>query len=662
MVAAFHGHRETLRDYRAKFQVSQRGLTLQDLRDYAERLGFKCRAVRAELEELAQLRRPTILHWELDHFVVLQAVGRNCVRIVDPAVGARRLNLAEVSDRFTGVALELTPTMGLVQTKAKETVGMRAFLPAFRGLQGSLGAVFAMTLALQMFALAMPLNVQFTIDQGVRQSDMNIVAALAVGFGLVGLIFATTEWLRTLLVQYVGNTSAFRITIGLAQHLLRLPDSWFVSRHTGDVISRFSSTTPVGAFLTTGAFDMLVNGIMAIGALAILFVYSWDLATILCTFLAAHLALQIGSFRRLRDLTQESIVSSAREHSSFIENVERHRAIKLLGAETLREDAWGQRFVQSINASFRVSRFAAHIAFAGAGIGAIQSVVILMLGAEKVIAGAFTLGMLLAFMSYGALFASRTYALIQSLVQFRMLRLHRERIADIALEERESPLEHVTTHRSLHGSVELRDLSFRYGERGPMIFQGLDLKIESGEFVAIEGESGSGKSTLIKLLCKLLEPTKGRILVDGFDINNLDTQDYRRQLGVVMQDDDLFSGSLLENIAAEEGNADHDQLENAARMACIHHDIQSMPMAYQTLVGHMGSTLSGGQRQRVMIARAIYRHPALILLDEGTAHLNDLLQQQIFDHLQTLNVTIIAATHDERILRRADRRISLSQP
>ncbi len=239
--------------------MSQRGGTLANLRDYAEQLGFQCRAVRAELDELPQLRRLAILHWDLNHFVVLKATGRNSVRIVDPAVGTRRLSIVEASERFTGVAMELMPTMELKRRTATESVGLKSFLPAFRGLGASLGATFVMTLALQAFGLAMPLHTQFTVDQGVRQGDMDIVVALAVGFGLVGLVSATTQWLRTLLVQYVGNTLAFRMMTGLAHHLLRLPDSWFVARHPGDVISRFASTAPVGEFLMTGAFAILVD-------------------------------------------------------------------------------------------------------------------------------------------------------------------------------------------------------------------------------------------------------------------------------------------------------------------------------------------------------------------------------------------------------------------
>lgn len=659
MVAAYHGHRETLRAYRAKFRVSQRGTTLGELRNYAERLGFKCRPVRIELDELKLLRRPAILHWNLDHYVVLAAVGRNRVKVVDPAVGARSLSLDEVSEHFTGVALELAPTPALRPARSSDAVPFGAFFPAFRGLGGSLGAICGMTLALQVFALVMPLNLQFTIDQGVRQGDMNIVMALGVGFGIVGLIAATTEWLRTLLVQYVGNTSAFRITAGLAHHLLRLRDEWFSARHTGDVISRFKSTEPVGKFLMTGAFEILVNAVMAVGALAILLVYSWELTAALCVFSAMFGALQFATLRRLRNLTHEAIAAKAHEDSSFIENVERHRAIKLLGAERLREDAWGTHYVNALNSNFRLARFGAHVTFGGASLGALQAVVLLMLGAGKVVDGTLTLGMLFAFSSYADLFSSRTRSVIESLVELGMLRLHRERIADIALEEREGRVDSAALRIELQGRIEARSLSFSYGDQSPSILNDFSLQVSPGEFVAIAGRSGVGKSTLIKLLCKLLTPGAGVLFVDGTDVNSLDPEHYRGQLGVVMQDDDLFSGSLIENIAMTEGQADLERVRQAAASACIHDDIEQMPMGYHTLVGPMGSTLSGGQRQRVMIARALYRRPALILMDEGTAHLDEDLQRQVFDNLVATGATIVAVTHDEQVLLRSDRPIRL---
>lgn len=662
MVASFYGHRESLREYRARFGSSQRGITLPTLRGYAEELGFKCRAVRVELEAIEQLRRPAILHWELNHFVVLHRVGRRTVRIVDPAHGAQRISMSELSERFTGVAMELSPTVALKPAKPKDRMQLKTFLPIFRGLGSSLTGILGMTLALQVFTLVMPLNMQFAIDQGVRQGDSDILLVMAIGFGFVAVLSALTEWFRTLLVQYVGNTSIFRLVAALAHHLTRLPDTWFVSRHTGDIVSRFQSTRPIGEFFLNGVFLIVVDTAMAIGALAILFAYSSKLTLAACAFLALTSLVRFCTVGSVRKLTHSTIAAQAQEQTSFIENMQRHRIIRLLGIQTSREDVWCELYVESLNSKVRLAHFVAHIDFVSAVIRGLEGVVILLMGAGQVIDGIFSLGMLVAFTSYSGILSTRIHSLINSLVEMRMLRLHQDRIADIALEEAETPVAHKGVRADIKGNIELLSVSFGYGAEEPLVLDDIDFYVHSGEFVAITGPSGVGKSTLIKILCKLLTPDNGIVKIDGTDLSSLDTLHYRSQLGVVMQDDDLFSGSILENIAAFEGGADFARVENAARLACIHEDILEMPMGFQTLVGHMGSTLSGGQRQRVMLARAVYRNPAVMLLDEGTAQLNDELQQKVFQNLASTGTTIIAVTHDDRVLACADRKIALRRP
>ncbi|MCY4156937.1 MAG: peptidase domain-containing ABC transporter [Gammaproteobacteria bacterium] len=658
MVAGYYGHRASLHEYRSRFHVSQRGSSLKHIRDFAEVMGFKCRGVRLEIDELPQLRAPAILHWNLDHFVVLKSLDRKAARILDPAVGSRKIEMDEFGKAFTGIALELSPTPAFKPQKKAEVIAFSSFLSSLRGLGGTLGGIFAMTVALQAFALVMPLNTQFTIDQGIRQGDMHIIAALAVGFGLIGLTSAAVGYFRSLLIQFAGNTSAFRIVSGLAHHMIRLPDSWFEGRHTGDILSRFGSTQPIRQFLMTGAFAMLVDALMAIGSLCVLLAYSWELTLAVSGFLVVFASLNLGTYAPLRNLTHESIAAKAQENSSFIENIERHRAIKLLVAETHREDAWGARYVESINAGARLARFRIHLGFAGSSIGSIQSVLMLLLGASKVVSGEFTLGMLMAFTTYSGMFSGRVHALINAALNLRILLLHRERIADIALEERETSPEQEGIQHELRGAVDIRSVSFGYDE-GYEVIKKLDLDTKPGEFVAIKGESGAGKSTLVKLLCKLLRPSEGQILIDGLELERLDTAHYRGQIGVVMQDDDLFSGSVFENIAVGESGADMERVEEVSRQACIHDDIARMPMQYLTLIGHMGSTLSGGQRQRIMIARAIYRNPKLLILDEGTAHLNETLQERVLDNLLRSGATIIAVTHHARVLERADRIIRL---
>lgn len=660
MVAAFHGVRENLRQHRSTFRISQHGSTLAQLRHYAEGRGFHCRAVRLDLDALAHLERPAILHWNLAHFVVLEAVGRRSVRIVDPAFGRRRLALHEVSKRFTGVAMEMAPSPQIVRsTPSQKTLRLRDFLPALQGLGTSLVAVLFMTILLQAFTLAVPLSVQFTVDQGVRHGDIGTVGAVAVGFALLAVLSAVTEWLRTLTVLHLGNLSAFRMVVPLARWLLRLPDVWFVAHHTGDVMSRFDSTGPIRNFMMTGAFAILIDGSVAVGAILILLWYSPMMGGVALAFLACNLAVRYTSAGKLAALTDEMIAALARERSAFIENVERQRVIKLLGVESLRGDIWEARYVTSVNAGARQLRFVAHVDFVAGILGGVEPIVILAIGASKVLDGSLTLGMLFAFLSYATLLSTRARLTVAAIVELRLLKVHRDRVAEIALEETEAQTD-VDNRPHLRGGLDVRDVKFGYGDFAPLILNGLGFRVGAGEFLAITGGSGVGKSTLVKLLCGLLHPQQGEILVGGIPLQRLNVGWYRSQLGVVMQDDDLFTGTLAENIGLDASD-DMDRVREAAKLACIHDDIEEMPMAYRTLVGYMGAALSGGQRQRVMIARAIFRKPTIFLLDEGTAHLDDVVKRQVLSNLRSTGATVIFVTHDDAVVAEADRCLELQR-
>ena len=647
-----------MRGHRGKFSVSQRGTTLAQLREYAESIGFQCRAVKVHMDLLDQLQLPAILHWDLNHFVVLESVKNRVVHIVDPALGRQRLDSNEVSAHFTGVALEMSPTPTMKPSRPSQSVRLIDFLPAFRGLEGSLFNVFLITIALQVFTLIMPLSTQFMVDQGIRQSDLGIVIAIAIGFSGVVVVSAIANWTRSLLVLYVGNTAAFRVVSSLVHRLIRLPDFWFVSHHTGDVISRFESTSHVRNFLITGAFTILIDAAVTMGVLVVLFLYSPVLTLATLVFLILFSSLTYGTSGRMRGLTNEMINANARERTTFIENVERQRAIKLLGMAVLREDVWSEQYVESVNANTRLMKFSAHVGLANGVLGGLESITVLMLGSASVIAGSFTLGMMFAFISYANMLSSRSRSLIGALVGLRLLRLHLERISEISLENVEDG-ENSLHEQTLKGEVEVQELTFRYGDDQPAVLQEFNLKVAPGEFLVISGRSGSGKSTIIKLLCGLIHPQKGAIRIDGIDLKSFGINQYRRQLGVVMQDDDLFSGSLLENIAIE-NRFNVDKVKQAAREACIHDEIMRLPMEYHTLVGHMGAAMSGGQKQRVMIARAFYRKPAIFIMDEGTAHLNDELQQAVLRNLRSTGSTIIAVTHDDRVIAHADQHINLA--
>ncbi len=646
MVASYHGHELDLNTLRRKFPVSVKGVTLKELLQVAGRLGLAGRALRLEPEHLKQLRLPAILHWDLNHFVVLRHVGRRSITIHDPARGVRKLSYAELSGHMTGVALELTPTPNFEKKREVERIGLFTLVGRLTGLGRALTQALLLSLILQVFVLVSPFYMQIAVDDAVVKGDGGLLTALAIGFGLLTLINVTAMALRSVVSLQLGNVLSFQMTVGLFHHLLRLPLPFFERRHIGDLISRFGSTQPIKDLIAEGLVGALVDGLMAAATLVLIFAYSWILALVVIAALALYVLLRLSAFSSLRRRTEDQIHERARQDSTFIETARAVQSIKLFGRESEREGLWQNRYAGFVNAGIRLGRLQIGFKAANDLIFGVENVVTIYLGARLALDGALTIGMIFAFMSYKQQFLDKVARLVEKAIDFRMLDLHLERLGDIALAKRERGHDHpVNLSRPLQGAIELRGVAFRYSDGEPNIIEGIDLSIEPGDFVAITGPSGGGKTTLMKVMLGLFDPTAGEVLIDGNPMHSLGLQNFRSQVGVVMQDDQLLSGSILENIAFFEPQTDQAWAQRCAELAGIHHDIMRMPMGYQTLIGDMGSALSGGQRQRVLLARALYRRPRILFLDEGTSHLDPQLEARVNAAIGELNMTRVIIAH-----------------
>ena len=666
MVASYHGHEIDLNALRRKFPISLKGATLKDLMQVAGRLGLAGRALRLEPEHLPELRLPAILHWDLNHFVVLASVARQGVTVHDPARGVRRLSHAELSAHMTGVALELTPTPAFERKRESERVGFLAMVGRVAGLGRALGQALVLSLLLQLFVLASPFYMQIAVDDAVVKGDEGLLTALAIGFGLFALINVAATALRSIVSLQLGNVVSLQMVVRLFHHMIRLPLPYFERRHIGDLISRFGSTQPIKDMLTDGLVAVLVDGVMALGTLVLIFVYSWKLALVVLTAITLYVTLRLTLFHPLRRRTEDQILARAQQDSGFIETVRAVQSIKLFGREVERESLWQNRYAAFVNAGIRLGRLLIGFKAASDLVFGVENVVTIYLGARLALDGTITIGMLFAFVAYKQQFLDKVARLVEKGLELRMLELHLERLGDITLAERERGHDQpMTLTRPLAGAIELRAVSFRYAESEPYVLDGVDLRVEPGEFVAITGPSGGGKTTLMKLMVGLFEPTAGEVLIDGYPLHALGLQGVRAQVGVVMQDDQLLSGAILENIAFFDPMNDFAWAQACAEMAGIHDDIMRMPMGYNTLIGDMGSTLSGGQRQRVLLARALYRRPRILFLDEGTSNLDPALESQVNAALATLAITRVIVAHRPqtvaaagRVLRLDDGRLS----
>jgi len=654
MVACFHGHRVDLAAMRRRFTVSLKGATLAFLMQAAGKLGFAPRPLRLELAELPQLRVPCILHWDLNHFVVLASADARAAIVHDPALGIRRLSMAEVSKHFTGIALELTPTPEFRPADERRTVRLRDLLGPVSGLKRSLAQVFILALALQSVAVVSPFYMQWAVDGAVVTGDRDLLTVLGLGFLLLALIQVGIAALRSWVVLYLGTTLNLQWLANVFSHLLRLPVSWFERRHLGDVVSRFGAVSTIQRTLTSSFVEALIDGAMAVATLAMMLVYSSWLTAVAVAAVALYGVLRWTFYDPLRRATEEHIVHSAKQQSHFLETVRGVQSIKLFGRQEERRSRWLNLVVDAVNRDLASQKLTLGFRSANGLVFGIERVAIVWLGALLVLDSAFSVGMLFAFVAYKEQFSARVGGLIDKLIELRMLNLQGERLADIVLTapEHESPPGPLD---AIDASLEVRAVSFRYSDPEPFVLINCSFRVSPGESVAIVGASGGGKTTLLKLMLGLLQPTDGKVLAGGVDIQKLGIDRYRKLVGTVMQDDQLFAGSIADNISFFDPSPDHACIEQCARMAAVHDDIAAMPMAYNTLIGDMGAALSGGQRQRILLARALYKRPRILFLDEATSALDVQKERAVNEAIRSLNLTRIIIAHRPETIASADR-------
>jgi len=661
MVAAHHGLRSDLPTLRQRFSLSLKGATMADLVRMAGALQLTARPLRAELGHLSQLQLPCVLHWDLNHFVVLKAVGRDHVEILDPARGARRMKLAEVSHHFTGVALELSPATGFRPHTERQHVTLRQLLGRVTGLKRSLLQIFALALALEAFVLLSPFFIQWVVDGVLLSADRDLLVTLGVGFSLLVLMQVAAGALRSWAVLYLSATLNVQWLSNVFAHLLRLPLSWFEKRHTGDVMSRFGAIQQIQQTLTTHFIEAVLDGLLVVVTLAMMAVYSGTLTVIVLGSVALYALLRWAFFRPLRNATEEAIVHDAQRATHFLESLRGVQAIKLFNRQQDRQARFMNVVVDAMNATIATRKLDLLLAMSHKLLFGLERVAVIWVGALLVMDRSFTVGMLFAFIGFKEQFATRVSGLIDKVVELKMLKLQGERLSDIVLTAPEEDGAALVTGRELEARLEVRGLAFRYADGEPDVLAGCSLVIEPGESVAIVGPSGCGKTTLLKLMLGIHAPQAGEILVGGVALRQLGLAAWREMIGTVMQDESLFAGSIADNICFFDVEPDLAWVAECARLASVNDEIAAMPMGYHTLIGSMGASLSGGQRQRILLARALYKRPKFLFLDEATSAL-DVDRERLVNHaVAQLKLTRVIVAHRPETIASADRVIVLQQ-
>lgn len=659
MVSGFWGNQLSLAQLRQQHRPSLQGITLRQMQVLLHQYGFSARPLRVALTELAYVRTPAILHWNMNHFVVLKKVKKHGCLIHDPALGARYCTMNEVSNSFTGVVLEVSPGAMVLPIPMPSKLSLLDVIKNSVGLPSLLMSILLLSLCLELFSLANPCLMQYVIDHVVASNDLTQLWHLVWGWLLLTSGHALTEWLRARTTLLLSMQLTEQLSTWCMRHLLRLPSEFFAARRRGDIQSKMRAVDEIQRKLGTDFIPTLLDGVMAVCNWVVMYWYSPLLTALVSAALIVYSMLRFGAYYVLKQQTTRSIQQHANVASVFLETLNAITAIKLYLKESLRFNQWHNGTIEALNADIRIAKNRIMLQISQQWLFGLEQIAVVCFAAKAIMANQFSLGMLLAFLGYRQLLVNKTLSFMQHVVDYRLLGIQLQRLSDIVLHPPEIMPPASGSSVLVTGQLDLQHVSFRYDAFAPWIVQELDLTVQAGEKVVLVGPSGCGKSTVLKIMMGLIQPTHGELRIDGQSLTEFGASHYRQIVGCVMQDDVLLSGSILDNICFFDEEVDYDWVYTVAHWCGIHDTIRRFTMGYETLVGDMGSSLSGGQKQRILLARALYKKPKILFLDEATSHLDADNERAINGILTTLNITQVSVAHREETIKMADRVIQL---
>lgn len=666
MICRNYGINMTLGKLRELANVTREGATLDSLAKVGESLGFTTQGMRCSHDALLGFELPFIAHWEGYHYVVVYGISKKHVWVADPGVGFRKMTVEEFNKGWTGICLLFKPTGDLASVEAPPSPWLR-FVQYVKPYKSIMGYLFLATFVIQLLGVVPPVITQNILDRVIVHNNVSLLTILIAGLVISNVFTQLTIVMRSFLSNYMVRNLDFAMMSGFLRHSLSLPISFFAKRKTGDVFARFQENETIRAFLTEATLSTILNLLMVVIYLSILFFYSTLLTSLLLILLVPIVILTVAVTPKLKTYAREVFESSTAMESTLMEIISGIETIKGMGIERAMRMKWERQFANSLNVNYNAQRFNIFVGLAGQIFNAAISITILAVGARLVMAQQLTIGQLMA---YSALMGS-VLAPLMGLVglwnQLQAAGVAMERLGDILDMEPEQKPETLASRivlPDLQANIQLQDLYFRYGgNETPYVLENINLEIESGQVVSIVGQSGSGKTTLAKLIVGFYQPTEGKIMVDGYDLDVVDNTYYRAQIGYVMQSNLLFSGTIAENIAAGEDNPDHSKIIEVAKLADAHGFISNMPLGYDQVVGERGTGLSGGQIQRLCIARGLYHDPKLLIFDEATSALDTQSESNIMHNMQDILAgrTAIIIAHRLSTIINSDKIIVLYQ-
>lgn len=646
MILSHYGRKMRVAECREALAVGRDGVTAQQISKAARRFGLRVKAYSIQAwHDFQYVQLPAIAHWNFEHFVVIEKWSSTLVEVVDPAIGRRCLSIAEFSEAFTGIILTFEPGTQFEKRAIAPGLPWHNFLWRIWRMPGLLGQILLASIVLQGIGLVLPFFTQFLVDHVLAASRTDQMQWIGVGMVVVVLTQCLISYLRATLLIRLQTYLDAQLMLDFFEHLLSLPFAFFQVRNSGDLLMRLSSNASIREVLTSQTLSALLDGAFVVIYLAVLLGNSPSFALLTTAVGIIQVLLLLGSAKWVHTLTQSDLAAQSEAQSYLVETLSGIVTLKATGTSVRAFERWSNLFHTSLNTAIQRSRASALMNSLLNTVHMAAPLALLWLGIAEVRQGTVSLGEMLGLNALAVAFLSPLTTLVGNIRQLQMVGAQLERLADVLQAEPEQDLSSVVSAPILRGQIELSNVTFHYTTDTPAVLQNISVRIEAGQKIAIVGRSGSGKSTLAKLLLGLYTPTSGEIYFDGQPLSSLNYQSVRSQIGVVMQESFLFSGSIRSNIAFTEPNLPFEQVQLSAQLAAIREEIEQLPMGYETRVAEGGAGLSGGQRQRLSLARALATRPTILLLDEATSHLDVVTEQMVEGNLNTLPSTRIVIAH-----------------
>jgi ATP-binding cassette subfamily B protein RaxB len=668
MILNYYGKRYSLNYMRDKYYSNINGFNFVDILNISKKEELIPLPFNIDEEDFKNLNTPCIAHLKENHFVIINKISKNKVEIIDPLEGKIEYKINEFFKKFSFNVCEFEKedcfkkSNGDIE-EVKESKNIFNFVKNVEGFWSNIFRILLLSFSIEVFILIIPFFYKLIIDNVIMENNQNILLPLGISFLFIVTFKSLSEWFRKNMVLFLSSHLEKNIKYGLMYKLLKLPVTYFQKRGLNNVITKINSFEGIKNNLSKGIIYSIMESFTVIVTGTFMLYLSPILFSIVFSFMILIFILRYSNLYKLKKIFKRKMDSTTEEESFIIEAIKQIEITKGHSEEDFVFKKWYSHYVKSSNNNSIFEKTKINFNTLEELFINFQRIIVIWLGAAYIINSEMSIGVLIIFFSYQIIFSQQSLNLISNLIEFKLLNFHFDKINDIKKQKDEKyRISSNNKNIDFNGDIELKNVYFKYEENEDYILKNISLIIKKGESIVITGDSGVGKSTLLKIIAGLIPINKGELLINGINIKHIGLERYRKKIGIVLQNNNyLSSGSIVDNITNFKDDYDVEKVIDVTKKACIHADIEILNMNYDTNIGDISNSLSGGQIQRILLAKALYREPNILFIDEGTSSLDISLEKEIIENLKKEKMTKITVAHREESKKMADRIINLNE-